>query len=116
MLMILYRRDESGAPFYYTLDDRQQNLFNPHSLTVSWGKHPEGGRKKHYTFATLAEKNHMVRKLLGSKLKTYKVLYSYFKEKQEVMRGESAVSASEIHRFSPEASARPDSAPSRSRH
>ena len=86
MLMILYRRDESGAPFYYTLDDRQQNLFNPHCLTLSWGKHPEGGRKKHYTFASLAEKNRMVRKLLGQKLKTYKVLYSYFKEKQEALK------------------------------
>ena len=90
MLVILYKRGESdsaksnqpGSSYYYSLDDRQQNLFNPFTLTVSWGKHPEGGCRKQYTFKTLAEKNEFVRKLLVQKLRTYKVLYSYFKDQQ----------------------------------
>lgn len=86
MLVILYRRNEAGLSYYYTLDDRQQNLFNPFSLTVSWGKQPEGGRSKTYVFESLEEKNRMIRGLLGKKLRTYKVLYSYFKEMQERSR------------------------------
>jgi len=86
MLVILYKRGENeNAPqssYYYSLDDRQQNLFNPFTLTVAWGKHPEGGCRKQYTFKTLAEKNFFVRKLLVQKLRTYKVLYSYFKDQQ----------------------------------
>ncbi len=86
MLVILYRRNESGSSYYYTLDDRQQNLFNPHGLTVSWGKHAEGGRQKTYVFESLDEKNRMIRSLLSKKLRTYKVLYSFFKEMQEKAR------------------------------
>ena len=91
MLVILYKRgdiDETQgtspvSSYYYSLDDRQQNLFNPFTLTVSWGKNPEGGCRKQYTFKTLAEKNIFIRKLLGNKLRSYKVLYSYFKDRQE---------------------------------
>ena len=86
MLVILYRRPEHGSSYYYTLDDRQQNLFNPYSLTVSWGKHAEGGRQKTYIFETLDAKNRMIRSLLSKKLRTYKVLYSFFKEMQEKVR------------------------------
>ena len=86
MLVILYRRNETGQAYYYTIDDRQQNLFNPFSLTVSWGKHPEGGRHKTYVFETLDDKNRMIRNLLSRKIRTYKVLYSYFKELQEKIR------------------------------
>jgi predicted DNA-binding WGR domain protein len=86
MLVILYRRNEAGQSYYYTIDDRQQNLFNPYSLTVSWGKQPEGGRSKTYVFESLDEKNRMIRSLLGKKLRSYKVLYSYFKELQEKIR------------------------------
>ena len=83
MLVILYRRNEQGQAWYYTLDDRQQNLFNPYSLTVSWGRQPESGRSKAYVFDNLDEKNRMIRRLLSRKLRTYKVLYSYFKEMQD---------------------------------
>jgi hypothetical protein len=83
MLVILYRRNEAGQAYYYTLDDRQQNLFKPFNLTVSWGKHPEGGCAKSYVFESLDDKNRMIRSLLNKKLRTYKVLYSYFKEMGE---------------------------------
>lgn len=87
MLVILYKRGENDngpqSSYYYSLDDRQQNLFNPFTLTVSWGKHPEGGCRKQYTFKSLMEKNNFVRKLLVQKLRTYKILYSYFKDQQE---------------------------------
>lgn len=79
MLVILYRKDAKGATWYYSLDDRQGQLFHNHTLTVRWGRSPEGGRSRTYSFATLAEKNRMVRLLMGRKLKTHKVLYSWFR-------------------------------------
>lgn len=82
MLVTLYKREGAKAPYYYSLDDRQQNLFNPYTLTVSWGRHPEGGCKKQYVFASQSEKSDFVRRLLAQKLRSYKVLYSYFKERQ----------------------------------
>lgn len=83
MLVILYKREESGESRYYTLDDRQQNLFSAFSLSVSWGKSPHGSRGKRYNFTSLEEKNRFIRRLLVKKLRVYKVLYSYFKEQQE---------------------------------
>lgn len=83
MLVILYRSDEAGKLWYYTLDDRQGQLFDRYSLTVRWGRSPESGRQKNYVFATVAEKNAMIRRLMDKKLKTHKVLYSWFKEQQE---------------------------------
>ena len=89
MLVTLYKREGTKPAHYYSLDDRQQNLFNPFTITVSWGLQPEGGVRRHYVFESLAEKNLFVRKTITKKLKTYKVLYSYFKEQQEDMRVET---------------------------
>ncbi len=86
MLVILYRTEPDGRKHYYSIDDRQSQLFAPFSLTVRWGLSPEGGRNRHYEFASLAAKNQMIRWILVKKLKSYQVLYSYFKERQEGLR------------------------------
>lgn len=87
MLVLLYKRESDKSAYYYSLDDRQQNLFNPFTVTVCWGFQPEGGVKKQYIFESLSEKNQFIRKTLNKKMKTYKVLYSYFKEQTEGLRG-----------------------------
>lgn len=84
MLVILYKKAQDGRLSYYTLDDRQPGLFSEHTLTLSWGRSPEGSRHKHYTFDSLVAKNKRIRQILEQKLRTYQVLYSYFKEASEV--------------------------------
>ena len=79
MLVTLYKYDTHGRMWYYTIDDREQNLFYPHTLTVSWGKELFSGVTKHFTFESLAEKDKKIRQILRQKTKTYKILYSYFK-------------------------------------
>jgi len=79
MLVTLYKYDTHGRMWYYTIDDREQNLFYQHTLTVSWGKELFSGVTKHFTFDTLAQKDKKIRQILRQKTRTYKILYSYFK-------------------------------------
>ena len=80
MLITLYKYDRRGRMWYYTLDDRQQSLFSPYSLAVSWGTELFSGVRKYYSFDSLAEKDARIREILKSKTKSYKVLYSYFRD------------------------------------
>jgi hypothetical protein len=77
---ILYKTAKTGNISYYRIDDRQPDIFSPWSLTVSWGKSPEGERKKNYVFETENHKDQKIRDILESKKKTYKILYSYFRK------------------------------------
>jgi len=72
--------------WYYSLDDRQTQLFDQYTLSVRWGRNPDGGRQKHYVFDSLEAKNKKIRSLMLKKLKTHKVLYSWFKDKQDYWR------------------------------
>lgn len=83
MLVILYKKTPRGTLSYYTLDDRQSSLFSAWTLSVAWGRTPDAAARKHYQFATLEEKNRKIRRLMQEKLRTYQVLYSYFKDAAE---------------------------------
>jgi len=80
MLIILYRKNEQGKLRYYSLDDRQQTLFNPFALTVRWGASPDGGSSRTYTFDKLAARDQKIRRILKAKLRDWEVLYSYFRD------------------------------------
>ena len=69
--------------WYYSLDDRQQNLFDKYTLTVSWGTDLFSGVRKHYTFDTLSQKDKKIRQILKQKTKVYKILYTYFKDPKD---------------------------------
>lgn len=87
MLVILYKKNAKGTLNYYVLDDRQQSLFTPWTLNIGWGKAPDAPARKHYSFTSLEEKNKKIRMLMTRKLKDYQVLYSYFKDAAERVRG-----------------------------
>jgi hypothetical protein len=86
MQIILYKKNSTGPACYYSIDDRQQNLFYPYTLTVHWGKTPDGGRQKSYILTSLAAKNALIRSILTKKLRTYQVLYSFFQQAQAELR------------------------------
>jgi preprotein translocase subunit SecD len=80
--------------WYYTIDDRQQNLFGQHTITVSWGMDLFSGTQKQFSFDSVVQRDDKIRDILKKKTKTYKVLYSYFKEKN---RRSDAASSSSAH-------------------
>jgi uncharacterized protein YwbE len=81
MQVVLYRKNRNNQLYYYSIDDRQQSLFHPHAITVHWGSSPDGGRERQYFFSSERDKNRKIRSILKEKLKTYDVLYSYFKDR-----------------------------------
>ncbi|WP_052078406.1 hypothetical protein [Spirochaeta lutea] len=87
MLITLYKYDRRGRIWYYTLDDRQQSLFGQHTITVSWGMDLFSGTQKQYSFDTLEERDKKIREIIKQKSRTYKVLYSYFKDKSKNKTG-----------------------------
>lgn len=79
-MITLYRTDSAGAAHYYTLHDRQGQLFPVHSFTVSWGRNLAVSREKVYVFETGAEMDAKIRAILREKITAgYKVLYSYLR-------------------------------------
>lgn len=81
MIIVLYKTGKNGKSRYYTMHDRQGNLFSPHVLTVLWGNTPNGGREKEYTFQSLEEKDRKIRELVRKKGRTgYKVLYRFVRK------------------------------------
>lgn len=81
MLVTLYKTDEKNRVHYYSIDDRQGNLFTRFHVCVTWGTNPQGGRVKHHELKNQEEKDALIRSLIRKKLKLgYKVLYTYFRD------------------------------------
>ncbi len=81
MIVTLYKTAINGALLYYTIHDRQSGLSHPWSLTVTWSRGAGRGREKFYLFENLAEKDRMIRKLLGRRTKDgYRLLYSFSRD------------------------------------
>jgi predicted DNA-binding WGR domain protein len=80
MMITLYRTDSTGAAHYYTLHDRQGQLFPVHSFTAAWGRNLSSSREKVYEFETRAEMDAKIRAIIREKIiRGYKVLYSYLR-------------------------------------
>jgi predicted DNA-binding WGR domain protein len=80
MMITLYRTDSAGAAHYYTIHDRQGQLFPVYSFTVAWGRNLSVSREKVYVFETSAEMDAKIRAILREKITAgYKVLYSYLR-------------------------------------
>jgi hypothetical protein len=80
MMITLYRTDSAGAAHYYTLHDRQGQLFPVHGFTAAWGRNLSVSREKVYVFESAAEMDAKIRDILRKKIACgYKVLYSYFR-------------------------------------
>lgn len=84
MIIVLYKTDSAGRSHYYTLHDRQGNLFSPFSLSVIWGASPNSGREKEYIFRSAAEKEKKIRRTIRTRFASgYKLLYSFSRKPEE---------------------------------
>lgn len=89
MYITLYKSDRRGNVHYYTLHNRQGNLFTPYSLTLTWGPSVSNGREKLVILETRKEMDDRIRYLLRRRMREgYSVLYSYFrKDEHRYVRG-----------------------------
>ncbi len=78
MIIVLYKTGKNGKSRYYTMHDRQGNLFSPHVLTILWGGAPNSGREKEYIFSSAAKKERKIREIMRKRSSSgYKVLYRF---------------------------------------
>jgi hypothetical protein len=78
MILVLFQYDSQGQTKYFTIDDRERNLFCPWTFSIGWGRSPNTTPRKRYEFSSEKDKANKIREILAKKLKTYTVLYSYF--------------------------------------
>ncbi|WP_455382278.1 hypothetical protein [Salinispira pacifica] len=84
MFITLYRVGKHERVHYYTIHNRQGNLFTPYSLTVSWGTSMDGGRERLIILETRRALDEQVRRLIRHRLRQgYRVLYSYFRQDEK---------------------------------
>jgi predicted DNA-binding WGR domain protein len=88
MMVTLYKPDKTGRMRYYSISNRQGNLFSPFTFTVTWGVALSAGRERQYVFESQQDLDQKLRELVNSRLKAgYKVLYTFFrKEERERLR------------------------------
>ena len=78
MTVTFYKNTQTGKSQYYSLHDRQGDLFTPYVLTAIWGKDLNSGRSKVYTFKSGDDLDLKLRKLFVQRIRMgYKVLYSF---------------------------------------
>lgn len=84
MMITFCRTNAHGGVSYYSLHDRQGNLFSRHVFTVHWGRGLDSGREHTYAFESRAEMDRKIRQVIRARLRAgYKVLYSYFRSGEE---------------------------------
>lgn len=80
MYITLYRSLPDRPTRYYTIHNRQGNLFTPYSLTVSWGASVSGGTERLLILESRKEFDERVRMIVRRKLHTgYQVLYCFLR-------------------------------------
>ncbi len=82
-MTITFYKHQSGFSRYYTMHDRQGNLFSQYTFTSVWGRVLESGREKVYTFKSREEMDKKLRFLMKKRISTgYRVLYSFSRSKE----------------------------------
>ena len=96
MYIALFKLGSEGRTRYYTIHNRQGNLFTPFSLTVQWGSSPASGREKLIILNTGKELDERIRLLLRLRFRNgYRVLYSYFRAEESHYVSSEPTGASE---------------------
>lgn len=82
-MITLYKADQKDRLHFYSINDRQGHLFSPYTFTVNWGPDLSRGREKVHIFETRREMDNKLQELVQSRIaKGYRVLYSYFRDKE----------------------------------
>ena len=83
MVITFYKKLDNDNVRYYSLHDRQGDLFSPYVLTSIWGGELDSGRAKVYTFSSSMDFDKKLRQIFQQRIKSgYKVLYSFSRKKQ----------------------------------
>ena len=77
-MIITFYKFNGKTNRYYTIHDRQGDLFSTFTFTAVWGIEMYGGRKKIYVFDNRADMEKKIRRIFSERIrKGYKVLYSF---------------------------------------
>jgi predicted DNA-binding WGR domain protein len=81
VMMITFYKAGSRGTYYYSVHDRQGNLFTPYSFTVVWGRGSSSGKEKVHSFASQEAMDKRLQSLVRRKIdQGYTLLYSYIRE------------------------------------
>jgi predicted DNA-binding WGR domain protein len=77
MTITFYKQTDKSSR-YYTVHDRQGNLFSPYTFTAVWGTVLQSGREKVFSFDSRKDMDKKLRFLMKKRIRGgYKVLYSF---------------------------------------
>jgi predicted DNA-binding WGR domain protein len=78
MIITFFKEDAKGSFWYYSVHDRQGNLFADFAFTVTWGREPNAGREKVHLYDSRAEMEKALRLIIRKKSSQgYRVLYRF---------------------------------------
>ena len=83
-MIITFYRFNGKVNRYYTIHDRQGDLFSTFSFTAVWGVEMYKGREKVYIFTSREPMERKIRAIFKERMRQgYKVLYSFARKKAE---------------------------------
>jgi len=81
MIVTFFKEDAKGCFWYYSVHDRQGNLFAEYAFTVTWGRERNAGREKVYLYDCRQEMEKALRRMMRKKLSQgYRVLYRFARD------------------------------------
>ena len=84
MMVTLVREKSDGKLTYFSIHNRQGNLFSPYTITILSGTSLRQARERQLIFASQSELDTTVRKLIADRFsRGYRVLYSYFRNNDD---------------------------------
>lgn len=86
MMVTLVREKRNGELTYFSMHNRQGNLFSPYTVTLVSGDSLRRGKERHLAFDSQRDLDERVRTLIQNHLsRGYRVLYSYFRADDDVV-------------------------------
>ncbi len=78
MIITFFKEDTKGHFWYYSVHDRQGNLFADYAFTITWGREPNAGREKVKLYDSRKEMEKALRSIIRIKTRQgYRVLYRF---------------------------------------
>ncbi len=83
-MIITFYKFDGVVNRYYTIHDRQGDLFSTYSFTALWGIEMHKGREKVYVFESREPMERKIRAIFRDRMrKGYSVLYSFARKRAE---------------------------------
>ncbi len=83
-MIVTFYKFNGSVNRYYTIHDRQGDLFSTYSFTAVWGIEMYRGREKVYAFTAREPMERKIRAIFKERMRRgYKVLYSFARKQDE---------------------------------